>query len=369
MKHERRVAGVLLRSWFWSSMRRALGRHGMWGPACFIYAFLWCTAVVLAQAESPQYTVHQISEALAAHAAQCADIHFGYGREYAIHDATGATWKIYKVFATYDGSATGTRERLEYRIYTATGRDRLDAVPAPSGGQQPFLELTSADILISNHLICFDGESTLDLNYITESGHAMAFVYPGRYDRAFWEVQTTPADFVWGFARLLPYSKLLLPRYGTFVVEHSDELLDSLHTVKLTGSGFGGRLNFNLWVCPSRGFLPIRMEMTDTWQAENSGITDLSSLIEVKPGIWFPQLIVVNMPGRPKGESPEFTVMRSVSLVPLPDSTFHPSLPLGTAVTDTVKGVSFVVSGTAPTTQETEKELQDFIDAAARQGK
>jgi hypothetical protein len=326
--------------WHYPMKRRIL--------SCASAAWLFAVSPSLCLAD---YNVDTLAAAMSASEAQVSDIRFHFN---------------------LDGR-NATPDNVDSRVYS----DVWLAMKQPAGCLLYDIRSASSNTGVmpakaeDDEVLSFDGSATVILDRRRDAwGRCTAVVIPGFAKQQFSGLEN-PQQYIWGLNGFgLQWAEVLRRNRDTFQVSPGPvPRVDGVPTVLVTGHYRDTpSTTVSIWVAPSRGFLPVQVEMT--YEGGRTGWRNLRHLSEVAPHVWYPLEIV----DRTEGESrpPNTVTLDHIDCSPLPLAAFRPPFPPGTHVTDHV--AQRVFDTPVPATrridaQQVERSLSSYLgraDAATR---
>jgi len=195
----------------------------------------------------------------------------------------------------------------------------------------------------------FDGRRAMRLDRIrNDHGQVTGLISAAESDRYPRFKAENMHQRVWSFGG---------PSYGDWILQDDSDLkvagvstLQGVDVVLLEGTIFngGGGGHMRLWVAPSQGYLPLKVQLTQANESEPFTEIVLSDVQQVAPGIWYPRVVRAGKPGGdPAIDRDAFILFRadSISVQPLKDTEFQIDFPFGTWVTDRILGTAYTVIG------------------------
>lgn len=286
-------------------------------PTFISLAILLSAANVYASAQR-SYTVEGVAEALLAAEAQFSNLRL----EYTINGPAVGKNKGKRSIV----KGTFARKMPEEWLYLDVKGTILDPVTHESKDYP-------------SDLMVFNGKTTL--HFYTESyssaseGHKRAVIFVGRKQRLINKCKNTPDRYVWGYGG--PYAEIIRKSNDIKIVNQFEKV-DGHTCLKLVGTVFNSAANMTLWVCPELNFLPLKVQFFR--HKDKIGFSySTSDFVKLPNGLFYPQKITF---GDPSSTGWWITMSVSdISIDPIPEEFFRPTIPLNTHVTDHVIGLSY----------------------------
>ena len=283
-----------------------------------IQTFLIVLFITINTAISSQmsYTIKEISEAMLASEAQYSNIKLNYTANLPdIQDATKRN--ITKI--------TFAQKMAEGWLYL----DRQDLIEGDSIDQNK----EEGDLTV------FNGENTLYLLKESEPNAIQrAAIYPGREERLIKNFNNTPQNIIWGYG--YPYAKIITDPNNKFDIVSQSEEINGHRVIKLSGTAFNGNGTLTLWICPQLNFMPLKTQAVRN-KDQNAITRSFSDFVRLSNGLFYPQKITLWDPNSLYSATMEMT---DISIDPIPESFFRPSLPPNTQVSDLVNGIVYTTT-------------------------
>ncbi len=273
--------------------------------------------------ERVEYSIKTIAAAMAAAQAQLTDVSYEYECHFPIVGNDATSKKEMHVVGRFAAKySEGWRFQDIKYAYRVEGKDE-------GGGK--------------DKIVAFNGTSTIVLDRTpTKRYAANAVIRPGLHEDEFDSLK--PEGYIYGFGVKSPYHQMIIEPESRVEVEDQKVDVNGLSAVKLSGVVLKGSGTIQLWVCPDRSFLPIRMKLTRSSDQKMIADWELDDLVQVADGMWYPSRIAFS------GASFKLS---ELSVAELHLAAFDVEMPTNTHVTDHVNGTSYitVAATTAPTTR------------------
>jgi hypothetical protein len=193
--------------------------------------------------------------------------------------------------------------------------------------------------LENDDLVAFNGEQTRRLRRILSHGYMRGWIFPGKLDDAFPIDQYAPDMMIWHHGRH-PFDELMTRANISAKVISSESLrgVNTFHVVLDDGASV-----LNIWVAPSRDYLPVQTIATRKNDNRILQRHQLDSLVQLENGAWYPTEIRYDW-GEDTGIG-RSVKLKHVSSAPVPLSAFTPSFPDNTRVVDQIANVAYFAGG------------------------
>lgn len=292
----------------------------------------------------------QVFEAMKAADAQLTDLRLRYTRDSPHHEKGSVLRKL--IEGAY------AQKLPEGWIYQSSVRQLSDPVTNQSQKHN-----------LPNQIATFDGTVTTVLQTdANDKGVRVAEIHPGRVEK-FFPKDENPHMHVYRASAAMTFEEYLSP--DSLTMAPDTELVGDIPCLSIAGRAAGGN-SVRVWVAPSRSFLPIKM--TIELPGYGAYQQELSELIQLENGMWYPKRITRGLPN--KSDALTTFVIHEASTKVLQHSEFEVLFPPGTRVGDVVNNRTYttVSASTRPTAPlfdpvEAEKSLQDYIRKANEQAK
>jgi hypothetical protein len=301
-------------------------------------------------AQTKKYSVEDISAAMGAAEAQMTDVTVKFELKQPV---------------------AGAEKSGEFRLTKATYARKMPGGLAFFDRETNLLKAGDADgATVKNEMSAFNGKSTLRLDRtVGKKGNMRAVVFPG-YSNVLMPSTSDiaePCSLTWQWGTT-PLAQMLRAKDSRFAVAEETEMMDGNGVVKVEGTALGGKLNVAIWVSPQHGFLPVKFRWGPSEPAQIFEERVLSDIVMLPNGTWFARKIVRGLPGQQPTD--EYQIA-SISVDPIPDEFFHPTLPPNTVVHDRVLEMNYKVGADPTAIQGTEgaklmaeSDLKDYVRSA-----
>jgi hypothetical protein len=290
--------------------------------AVFAWLTILLTASNLLVASQTTHAVEEIADALLASEAQFSNLKLTYSINRPGVDKYEGKRAITR--------ATFARKMPEGWLYLDRKGEILDPV-------------TNQSKVDPGDLTVFNRKTTLHLYRESDSSAPVsqmrAVIFPGREERLGKNFVDTPYKYVYSYGA--PYGEIIKKSNDIKIVSQSEEV-NGYKAIKLVGTVFSGVATMTLWLCPEMNFLPLKVQFVRHKDNRIMQGYSTSDFVKLPNGLFFPKKITFGDPN----SSAHWTTMTisDISIDPIPEEFFQPSLPPNTHVTDHVLSIAYTTT-------------------------